>query len=64
LKVSASFHTGLQVLFRAAVFFFFTLFPPLRRYTLTNGSETSRASHKLNAKDKPKLEIFTFTVLA
>ena len=39
LKVSASFHTGLQLPFLAAVFFFFIRLPLTRRYTLTNGSE-------------------------
>jgi hypothetical protein len=39
LNVRASFHTGLQLPFLAAVFFFFIRLPLTRRYTLTNGSE-------------------------
>ena len=42
LKVKASFQTGLQVLFLAAVFFFFALFPFTNRYTFTNGSAAEK----------------------
>lgn len=38
LKLSASFHTGLQLDLRAAVFFFLARLPFTRRYTLTKGS--------------------------